>query len=59
MVALNSKTKLELHSYNELEKDKDDYLFGQAIWLAHIESKTFLTYQHSEKQKEREAAIFH
>jgi hypothetical protein len=42
-VSLNLKSKLVLHSYFELEKEEKGYIYGQAVWIKHVESNTFTT----------------
>lgn len=42
MLGMNSKSKVHFHSYFEREEKEDGYTYGQAVWLGHIESGTFL-----------------
>ena len=43
LIGLNYKTKIMLQMYYEREKEEVGYIYGQAVWLSHIESNTFLT----------------
>jgi hypothetical protein len=43
LIGLNYKTKIMLQSYYEREKEEVGYIYGQSVWLNHIESNTFLT----------------
>ena len=42
-ISLNLKSKLILHSYFELEREEKGYIYGQAVWIKHVESNTFTT----------------
>jgi hypothetical protein len=42
-IGLNYRTKIMFQSYYEREKEEPGYVYGQAVWLSHIESNTFLT----------------
>lgn len=42
-IGLNYRSKILFQSYYEREKEELGYVYGQAVWLSHIESSTFLT----------------
>lgn len=44
-----------LHCYHELEEENTGYLFGQAVWLTHVDSETFVTVM---KAKGRQEVVF-
>jgi hypothetical protein len=43
LLSLSGKSKLVLHAYCELEKEEVGYVYGQAVWLKHVESNAFAT----------------
>lgn len=51
IIGLSYREKLMLHCYYESEEEETGYLFGQAVWLTHVDSLTFLTIsKHNRKE---------